>query len=148
MQSDIQKKKWSVRTLNDKTNIDFFPEFIVKNPEGESSMGIPTATDKDVECRYVHMTIGDKTYIFNFLDLFMFIYFCANEELRQQLMLRYERQVTYLPYDVSFKLDAEEMKSGQAKRRIELPVDEITMALTRDEAKKLAIKGRVYQGNK
>jgi len=81
--------------------------------------------------------VEDKAYKFNFVNLFQFIYFISNEELRQSLALRYQRRINKIPYDLSFKLDKEEIEKGFAKRRVELPVDEITMAIARNEAFKL-----------
>lgn len=136
------KKKWTTRTKLNEV-VSFYPVFLINvDPEGVSSAGVPTATDKDIECRFVEMTFTEKNgkervLTFNFLDFFTFVYFVANEELRQQLQLRYERTINYLPYDVTFNLDAEEKISGVARRRIELPVDEITMAIARNEALKM-----------
>lgn len=147
MSYTTEKKRWKVRSINNKTDVSFHPVFEVKKSDGVSTMGIPTASDKDIECTRIEMKFDsdgkEKELVFNFLDLFTFIYFCANEELRQQLQMRYEKQVNYIPYDVTFKVDKEELQSGFAKRRIELPVDELTMAIARNEAWKLQFKGKV-----
>lgn len=118
------ERKWTIKSAEG-TKFDFFPVFLFDEKEGQ-----PKCTD-------VKIKIDDKTHTFNFLNLFTFIYFCANEELRQQLAQRYERKVNYLPYDVTFKLSSNERASGTVKRRIELPVGEIIMAIARNEAFKL-----------
>lgn len=143
--SKIDKKKWRLQTLNTGKPWTFTPMFEVNTPseDGQSSFGVATAeAGKDIECKYIQIDTLDEngkesTAVFNFLDLYMFIYFCANEELRQQLQMRYERDVSYIPYNVSFTIDEEEKRSGTARRRIELPVDELTMAIARNEAMKL-----------
>lgn len=141
------KKQWKVRSINNKTDVAFRPIFELNTSDGTTSMGIASRSEKDVECTRIEMEFycnGKKQeLVFNFLDLFTFIYFCANEELRQQLQMRYEKQVNYIPYDVTFKVDKDELQSGFAKRRIELPVDELTMAIARNEAWKLQLRGKV-----
>lgn len=143
------KKRWQVRTINDKTNVEFFPVFEAKQAEdGKTVHDIASYDGKDVECTRIEVTVKDKkgkdrTLIFNFLDLYMFIYFVASEELRQNLQQRYEREVNYIPYDVTFRIDKEEAQKGVAKRRIELPVDELTMAIARNEAWKVKLQSKV-----
>lgn len=140
----IQKKGWEVRTADNQFKVLFQPIFKINNlPDAPNSMIV--ATDKDVECRYVDVKYRDKKSTeqelrFNFLDLFMFMYTCCNEELRQQLNLRYERQFTKIPYNVTFNLSKEEQTSGKATRLIELELDEVAMAMARAEARKLAGK--------
>lgn len=146
-QSEIEKKKWKVRTTDQTREISFFPTFEVNKKEGET---IGVASDKDVECRFVDIEISDEaggkiSMRMNFLDLYMFVYFIANEELRQSLQMRYERKVTQIPYEVTFKLDPEEKERGMAKRLITLGVDEITMAIARSEAQLL--KGKITRGS-
>lgn len=108
------------------------------------------AEGTDVECKSIVIRIKDTDYVLNFMNLFQFIYFVSNEELRMGLAQRYQRRVNNLPYDVSFKLSPDEIKNGFAKRRIELPVDEITMAIARNEAWKLmpGVANKVLSGTK
>lgn len=134
------KKRWGLTDLKNSIRVNWFPVWEVKIPDPTKLDVI--ATDKDVECRYIEVTGKTKDgkdveWKFNFLDIFMFIYFIANEELRQQLNLRYERKVSYIPYEVSFRLTPEEKNSGIVSRRIELTVDELTMAIARNEALKI-----------
>jgi len=132
---EIKKKGWSVRTVDQKNNVWFYPFFELNTKEN-----LAEVADREIECRYVDVVIDKKTYRFNFLDLFMFVYYCANEELRQQMALRYERKINYIPYDVSFKLSKEERQEGSAKRRIELPIDELAMAIARNDSMKHFMK--------
>lgn len=148
--SDTIKKRWKVRTINNKTDVSFLPVFTVNRPgDVASSMTFdtPIASDKEIECTHINVSIPyhgkDIELTFNFLDLYMFIYFCANEELRQQLQMKYERQVSYIPYDVTFRIDKEEKEKGLAKRRIELPVDELVMAIARNDAWKMRLAGKI-----
>ena len=140
--SETIQKKWTVRTIDKSKEISFLPTFVVKAlPDQQISL----ATDKEVECTVVDIELKDdkgKTISMRmgFQELFMFVYYCANEELRQQLQLRYERQISHIPYELTFKLDAEEIQKGMAKRLVKLPVDEITMAMVRSEAQMLAGK--------
>lgn len=145
--SELEKKKWKVRTADNTKELSFYPTFEV-NKLGKDETHI--ATDKDVECRYVDIefadSVGNPTSLrMNFLDLYMFVYFIANEELRQSLQLRYERQITQIPYEVTFKLDKQEIERGMAKRLITLGVDEISMAIARSEAQLL--KGKITKGS-
>lgn len=145
------KKRWKLRSINDKTEVEFYPVFeLTQSEDGKTTFDVASMADKDVECTRIEVSIPDgkggrKELVFNYLDLFMFVYFCANEELRQQLQMRYERQVNYIPYNVTFNLDAEEKQSGTARRRIELPIDELTMAIARDEA--MRIRGMPVRPN-
>lgn len=138
-----EKRNWKVRDVSGKTNIAFTPVFEIKAPEN----GDVDVEQKEVECRYVDIEIeqdGKKTELtMNYLDMFMFIYMCANEELRQQLQMRYERKAGQIPYEVTFSLSEEEKKSGVAKRLITLNVDEITMAIARAEARLMSGKARM-----
>lgn len=146
--SELEQKKWKVRTADQSRELSFLPVFeITKKVEGESGSNL---TDKDVECRYVDLELNDDkgnkmSMRMNFLDLYMFVYFIANEELRQQLQLRYERQTTQIPYEVTFKLDEQEKARGMAKRLITLSVDEITMAIARAGANELIGKGSKHK---
>ena len=149
MDTETETKKWKVRTSDQTKEISFFPTFEIKQLDKDETH---MATDKDVECRYVDIEITDESEVggkismrMNFLDLYMFVYFIANEELRQSLQMRYERQVTEIPYEVTFKLDKEEMERGMAKRLITLGVDEIAMAIARSEA--LLLKGVITKGS-
>lgn len=134
---DVDKKKWGISAL-DGTRFDFFP--IWELPD-KDALKDSVQMGKEIECRFIDIKIGEKVHRFNYLDLFMFMYFTANEEMRLNLAMRMERQVTYIPYEVSFKLDKEEKETGLAKRHIKLPVDDITMAIARSEA--LALKDPV-----
>ena len=125
------KNKWTIKAGNGK-KVEFEPVFKVYEN--------PTQEGKDVECSDIVMRIDDKEYVFNFINIFQFIYFVANEELRQQLQTRYQRRINRIPYDVTFKLSKDEIDAGMAKRRIDLPIDEITMAIARNEAWKLMPK--------
>ena len=148
-ESEIEKKKWKVRTADKTKEISFFPTFEVRKMEKDE---IHIATAKDVECTFVDLEFTDDNnpdgkveMRMNFLDLYMFVYFIANEELRQSLQMRYERKMTQIPYEVTFKLDAEEKERGMAKRTITLGVDEIAMAMARSEAQLL--KGKITRGS-
>lgn len=124
-ETSIKKKYWRVGAKDGK-KLEFFPIFEVNGETG------------DTEARYVEiLTDGKYSVVMNWLDLFMFVYFVANEELRRNLAARYERNVNMIPYDVTIKVSPEEAKSGIAKRRVELPVDELTMAIARNEAWKM-----------
>lgn len=126
------KKKWNLKSLEGKV-FNFYPVWGIKDiPEGQINVN-----DKDVECVQVILEYDGKQHTFNYLDLFMFMYFTANEELRQNLIARQERKVHEIPYDVSFNLSEDEKQAGKAKRRITLTVDELTMAVARNEALKL-----------
>ena len=119
----------------------------IKSAEGERFTFIPVFKVDDVkletECTDIKIKINDKIHTFNFINLYQFIYFCANEELRQGLLQRYQRRVNYIPYEVSFKLDKEECDKQFAKRRINLPVDELTIAYARNEGWKLYLKNKI-----
>lgn len=144
--NDKVQKHWTIGSLEGE-RFDFTPVWQVLDRE------VAGASGKDVECQYIKVRVGEKDYTFNYLDIFMFIYFTANEELRKNLAMRYERKVYYIPYDVTFKLDAREKEEGMAKRRIELPIDDLTMAIARNEALSLKdptgkVKDWVVKGKK
>lgn len=145
--SETERKQWKVRTADKTRELTLQPVFeITERAPGEES----NLSDKDVECRFVDLSLNDDKgnkvdMRMNFLDLYMFVYFIANEELRQQLQLRYERQATQIPYEVTFKLDAQEKQAGMAKRLITLTVDEITMAIARAGAQSLLGKGSKHR---
>lgn len=135
-----ERKVWSVRTADKKTQIVFSPMFEIKTPGIDIDV-----TEKEVECRFVDIEFNDDKgkehkLTMNYLDLFMFAYMCATEELRQQLQMRYERQAGSIPYEVTFSLSPEEKQSGIAKRLITLTVDEITMAIARAGANQILHK--------
>jgi len=147
--SEIETKKWKVRTADKTKEISLFPTFEVGKKPDEDLSGA-TAGAKDIECTFVDIEISDdkggtQSMRMNFLDLYMFVYFIANEELRQSLQMRYERKITNIPYEVTFKLDKEEMQRGMAKRLITLGVDEIAMAIARSDAQLL--KGKITPGS-
>lgn len=124
---EIKKKYWRIDS-KEGTKMEFFPVFEVNKESGE------------VECRYVEIRTRDnetdqpKIMTLDWLNLYMFVYFCCNEQMRQGLAMRYEKKVNYIPYDVQIKVTPEEARDGFLKRRIELPVDELTMAIARNEA--------------
>lgn len=120
-------KAWKLKAANNGKVLEFYPVFDI---QGSGPM-------TEVEAKEVILKIGKDEYKINFTNLFQFVYFIANEELRQGLALRYDRKVNYLPYDVSFKLDDQEVQQKFARRRINLPVDEIITAYARNEAWKL-----------
>ena len=130
-------KKWVIKSAEG-DRVEFYPKFDV-SPDGQ-----------DVECKEIEIKIKDKKYTFNFINLFQFIYFISNEELRRGLALRMQRRVNRIPYDVTFKLSKEEIQDGMVKRRVELPVDELTMAIARNEAWKIMpiIKNLIAIGKK
>lgn len=136
-----EKRNWKVRDISGKIKVAFTPVFEIKSPES----GDIDVEQKEVECRYVEIEIKDDkgketTLSMNYLDMFMFIYMCANEELRQQLQMRYERKAGAIPYEVTFSLSQEEKTTGVAKRLITLNVDDITMAIARAEARLMSGK--------
>lgn len=138
---DVIKKSWRVGPLM------LRPVFEV----------IPTedATKKqDVRCVKVGILIDVEEgkeqppeVIMEFDQLYQFVYFCASEEIRRDLLQIVMRPVTYCPYDVTFKLTGEEMKMGVANRRVELPVDAITMALARMYGWEAFTRSKFGQGN-
>ena len=129
------KKSWGIHS-KEGIKLDFLPIFEANKDNGE------------IETRYLKLKFKDPKskketeFTFNWLDIYMFVYFASNEELRQNLAARYERKINYIPYDVTFKLTDEEKASGVIKKRIELPVDELQMAIARNEAFKLIKKGK------
>lgn len=129
-----KKKYWRLHSKEGQT-MEFFPVFEVNDETHEvEARWLELKTTKDGK---------ENKMTFNWLDIYMFVYFTANEELRRQLASRYERQVNYIPYDVTLQLTPEEKASGIAKRRVELPVDELTMAIARNEAYKILLKGNI-----
>ena len=119
-------ESWEIRSAEGH-KVKFTPKFeVIDDPDKQ-----------DVECKNITITIDGKDYTFNFINLFQFIYFVSSEEFRRGLALRYQRRVNNIPYEVSFKLSKEECDKAFATRRIELPVDELTMAVARNEAWKL-----------
>lgn len=134
--SETETKHWSVKDFSGK-KISFFPVFVVQDfKSGEVTM----TTNKEVECKEVKIRISDektgKDQDFNlgFQELFMFVYYISNEELRRNLQLRQQRNISEIPYEVTFKLSQDEIKAQMAKRLIKLPVDDITMAIARSSA--------------
>lgn len=130
--ASVKKKYWRVSTKEGMV-AEFFPVFEV-NEES-----------KEIEARFVEVKTTDPegkvhAITMNWLDLYMFVYFACNEELRRNLAMRYEKQVNYIPYDVTLQLSPEEKETGICKRRVELPVDELTMAIARNEANLIMFK--------
>jgi len=122
----MENKKWELKTLENK-KISFFPVFI---PDAQG----------DIKCERVKLKIDENTYTFNYLDLLLFCYFIGDEEQRQKLSNIQMKTVREIPYDVSFKLDEKEQKTGIARRRIVLPLDEVLASYIRNEAKKALMK--------
>lgn len=122
------KKQWTLKS-KEGNKLEFFPVFGVSEESGE------------VETQFLQIKSRengkDKTMTFNWMDIYMFVYFVCNEELRQALAQRYERKINYIPYDVTLRLTDEEVQKKLAHRRVELEVDELTMAIARNEAMKL-----------
>ena len=133
--SKIEKKHWGI-TSKEGVRLNFLPIFETNEETGE------------VETRYLKLSFKDDKgkdteLTFNWLDIYMFVYFASNEELRQNLAARYEREVKYIPYDVTIQISPEEKAEGTAKRRVELPVDELTMAIARNEAYKMLMRSKI-----
>ena len=130
----VAKKQWKIRS-REGVVLEFYPMFEVNEESGDTE-----ATR--IEMQFVDKK-GDKTVAtFNYLDVYMFMYFTANEELRQNLSARHEKQTNYIPYDIQVKLSDKEKSQGYANRRVELPIDELTMAIARNEAWKLWFKAK------
>lgn len=145
--SETESKHWDVHDFSGK-KISFFPVFTVQDfKPGE----IKLATNKEVECKEVKIRISDektgKDQDFNlgFQELFMFVYYISNEELRRNLQLRQQRNISHIPYEVTFKLDSNEIKAQMAKRLIRLPVDDITMAIARSSAQLIEGKANLKE---
>lgn len=124
----MKKGTWKIKSAQGDV-FEFLPVFEVKEADNNGP--------GEVECKEIRVKVKDKDYSFNFTNLYQFIYFVANEELRQGLLQRITRKVFNLPYEVTFRLTDEEVRNKMAKRRIELPVDEVTMAIARNEAWKM-----------
>ncbi len=131
MSNKLEKKNWKIRSKEGE-QVDFYPIFeAITKPEDTSALA------GDMECTFIQMKVGDKTMTFNYLDLYMFLYFISSEELRVNLAKRYERNISMIPYEVSFTLDREEKEKGFAKRLIQVPVDEISMVYARGKANEM-----------
>lgn len=141
-ETKTEQKHWKVHDFSGK-EITFLPVFTVQDFEPGK---VKLATNKEVECKEVKIRIynektkTDQDFNLGFQELFMFVYYCANEEIRQALQLRQERKITNVPYEVTFRLSKDELSAGMAKRLISLPVDDITMAIARSNAQLLAGK--------
>jgi|GEM_PF-1694022 len=122
------ERTWQIKAPNSGTVFDFRPIFLANEETGE------------VECKEIQVKVDGKVHKFAYDNLYMFMYFVSNEEMRRKLMQRYEQQITNIPYDVTFKLDKNERETGMAKRRITLQVGEIAMAMVRSEAEMLRSK--------
>lgn len=137
----IEKKAWKVRDASGKKELQFLPIFQVQEIN-KAGIEYNDGLTKEVECRLVDVIVPDEKgnpvqFQMNFSDLYLFVYMCAEEELRQQLQMRWERQSVNIPYEVTFKLDDQEIEQRMAKRLITLTVDEITLAIARAGANKL-----------
>jgi len=139
MINDEKTKKIPITDIISKKKINFLPIWQPKEEQNVDGLVEGSTNEKEMECAFVELSMeesdGQKRKLkFNYLDLYSFIYFIGDEELRRQLALRYERKIVYMPYEVTFKIDEEEKKAGFAKRRIELPIDEVAMAMVRARA--------------
>jgi len=148
MENKEKKTNWSVTELLSERKVEFQPIWQEKDEQNVDGLENPTDVTKEMECAFVEVTVkdeeGKETKLkFNYLDLYGFIYFIGNEELRRQLALRYERKIVYMPYEVTFRIDEEEKKKSLATRRIELPIDEVAMAMVRAKAQILSGKSPV-----
>ena len=139
-EGDIVKKTWRVGPLT------LRPVFEVIESKDETKK-------QDVRCVKVGLQVDvpegqeqPSEVIVDFDQIYQFVYFCGAEEVRRDLMQIVMRPVTYVPYDVTFRLTSEEMKSGVANRRVELPVDAITMALARMYGWEAFVKSKFGQG--
>lgn len=135
----MKKKQWRIKSKDGGTVLNFYPIFEVNEEL------------KQVECRYLEMEFEfdgkKKVMTFDWLNIYMFIYYTCNEELRMGLAQRYERKVNYIPYDVEIPLTPEDRTAPTLKRRIELPIDELTMAIARNEAMML-LRRQLAKGHK
>ncbi len=134
-ETKVQKKYWSINDAKSGHKLEFFPNFLVNPENGE------------IECRNLEMVFTDAEgkkheMLFDWMNIYMFVYFTANEELRQQLATRYERKVNFIPYDVKIPVTKADFEAGSLTRRVELPVDELTMAVAREEAWKILMKNK------
>lgn len=142
MSDSVETKRWRI-TASDGVEVSFYPVFVTRDvKEGFTDGG----SEKEVECTMIHMSMKNiHTGVVMEMDvayqeLFMFMYFCGNEEIRRQLQLRQEKKISHVPYEVTFKLTPEEVDAKMAKRLIRLPVDELTMAIARSDAQLMAGK--------
>ncbi len=135
----IEKKNWNLRDFRGQ-EISFFPVFVVQDlKDGQVMLG----TNQEVECKQVHIEMKNKAgdiqnYDIGFQELFMFVYYAANEEMRRNLQLQREKKISHIPYEVTFRLSQDEIGAGMAKRLIQLPVDDIIMSIARSEAQLIA----------
>lgn len=133
-----ERKFWKIKSAEG-NELKFFPIFIVNDET------------KEVECRVLEITFEDRgkerKFTFDWLNIFMFVYYTANEELRQQLASRYERKVNYIPYELTIPVTPEDARMGNVKRRVELPIDEVTMAIAREEAWKIFLRNKDKVGD-
>jgi hypothetical protein len=132
-----ERKFWKVTGAGG--TLKFYPVFMINEET------------KEVECRTLEMTFEtdhkEHKFVFDWLNIFMFIYYTANEELRQQLASRYERKVNYIPYELTIPVTPEDARVGNVKRRVELPIDELTMAVAREEAWKIFLRNKDKVGD-
>jgi len=124
-----ETKKWRLKTKNGKV-LDFRPRFI-SNIKG------------DTLCDLVTIKEGNNEFIVNFLDLVLFCYFVGDEEVRRKLTNIQTKTVREIPYNVTFKISDNEKKSGIAKRRIILTIDELISAYCRNEAQKFVLRKKL-----
>lgn len=120
--SHREKKYWGIAS-KEGVKWEFYPIFEFDQVEDR------------VECKWVEIRIDDKkVYTFHFTELWMFVYFCGNEEIRRTLEMRQERKISYVPYQVDFNLTNEEKERGKASRLIQLPLDEVNIYIAKQFA--------------
>lgn len=130
------KKAWRIHS-KEGGSLSFNPIF-EPNPENGEIEATKIGLKFESEDARGNRTTKEMT--FNWLDIYMFIYFTCNEELRLQLANRYDRNVSMIPYDVTITPTPDEMAARLIRRRVELPVDELVMAIARNEAFKMVMK--------
>jgi hypothetical protein len=139
----IEKKYWQIRDASGHL-LEFFPIFVVQDEKGDKPGEVEV---RNLEMRFTDQKGAVHTMLFDWMNIYMFVYYTANEELRQQLATRYERKVNYIPYDLTISISPDEARAGTAKRRVELPVDELTMAIAREEAWRIYTKDKSRMGD-
>lgn len=152
MSEQVKKaeKAWHLKA-SDGVEITLLPIFVVRDEIQDQEVRV--ATNKEIECTMFHVTMknhntGQEMIMdIPFQEVFMLVYFCANEEIRLALQMRQEKKISYIPYEVTFKLTESELKDKMAKRLIRLPIDELSMAIARADAQLLAGKANLENIN-
>ena len=125
----MTEKKWTIKALNNK-KLDFYPTFV---PDLQGNVSAVTVRIKE----------NENEYILPYENLLMFVYFVGNEEQRRKLALIEGKTIREIPYNVTFKLSDDEKKSGTAKRRITLTIDELIASYCRNEAQKFVLRQKL-----